>query len=796
MPGNVTRPYDCEAKLEGFDDTAWNNDRFRSSEFDYVTTACGINFFQIFCMIVGVSAVMLVFPPAVHVMAPRRRHEGGTRRDFLRWVWEAIKGHHEEGGISIDGMVLVRFCRLGLKCSLFGTVIGFALVPVYATGHNDANGFLQYTISNLESEMEADEPRFFSTVLAAYLISGFVLFLLCLEWKHFIGMQRDHLKRRAQGKEGPAAAQAQYSVLVEKVPHHAQESEEHLRRSFEQLFGQLGEIHSCVLQKDTTRMYQHKAVEGALEQVCCCCCTGSCLHYGFKSGLDGIVSLERSTALIFRALLSEEGCSTSTAFITFREAKLQAIAHQVVLFNVRKQKDTEFTDWRLYPAPEARDMLWYNASMPKSFLEKRKKMGLAMCYCGLVCWSAPIIFIQTITNLETYDTHIPWLIGFIRGTGLYNFLTGYLPVMVLLVLLQMLPHVLMTIAIRVEGLKTKSSVHREVLMRNFWFHMATLVVTVLACSVWKALRVVLDHPSCLPQILGLTIPDVSRYFTTFIIARWGTSLPMLVTWPLLRLLYPPSQIWNKLVMDAEDPQPAYCCYAVEATDVAVVLAVGLVYSVIAPSILPFCAIYFALAGAAYHWMFRNVYDQEFDCRGHFWFELFDCAMAGLELGSLSLGGVVSTYTGFWDYRPTALWVLAGGIFFLHARWNWQWRPLCHAITFQDAVEVDDDPSEFGSKEVIKGFDPRLYVDPIVKLVGADAGHGPSVETQTEESPAATCRNIVPPTPIGRQITDTFCLPTGGVLRKAPPTPKRRPLMIRWFWPWCIPDRRPPVDPGF
>eukprot|EP00415_Alexandrium_ostenfeldii_P003135 UN3135 len=196
-------------------------------------------------------------------------------------------------------------------------------------------------------------------------------------------------------------------------------------------------------------------------------------------------------------------------------------------------------------------------------------------------------------------------------------------------------------------------------------------------------------------------------------------------------------------------------------------------------------------------MFRNVYESEFDCKGQFWFELFDCVMVGLMLGTLSLGGVMSTYTGFWDFHPAALWVLAGIISFMHARWKWRWRRLCGAITYQDAANVDSDTSEFGSQEVVKSFDPRYYVDPIIKLIDAnEANEAEAAKDELESpkvrlSPCSARTPIVPPTPLGKPQLEACGLTAGKVrdLRRRP-----RPVVLRtWLACLCPWRRRNSVD---
>ncbi|CAE7569462.1 TAGLN3, partial [Symbiodinium sp. CCMP2456] len=131
-----------------------------------------------------------------------------------------------------------------------------------------------------------------------------------------------------------------------------------------------------------------------------------------------------------------------------------------------------------------------------------------------------------------------------------TFMEKYVPVVALLLLLSLLPYVFELISFRYERYKVKSEQHRIVLNRYFGYLMATLYVAVVIGSVWNTFELILKEP---PKALGLVrreVPRVAIYFITFVLARVGISLPILLFYPGLF------------------KGPVHCYFATDASDAA------------------------------------------------------------------------------------------------------------------------------------------------------------------------------------------------------------------------------------
>ena len=88
-------------------------------------------------------------------------------------------------------------------------------------------------------------------------------------------------------------------------------------------------------------------------------------------------------------------------------------------------------------------------------------------------------------------------------------------------------------------------------------------------SIWQALW----RPWCAADMLGMSVPRVSLYFTTFVIARLGVTLLML---PL-----PLSALAS--IFQSSQPQAVYCNFPYELTNLALVLALGRMYCIAFPA---------------------------------------------------------------------------------------------------------------------------------------------------------------------------------------------------------------------
>lgn len=139
----------------------------------------------------------------VEALAPGKRAES-----FFSWVIPAfvVKDDEVFHYAGIDAVVHMRFMKLCFKIALvlmpYGIIV---LIPVNYFGGADLSGLDRIALSNIVPE----SPKVWAHVVAAWVYTLIICYLLYQEWKAFIVYRQDFL---SQG-----LAQ-QYAVLVRDLP--------------------------------------------------------------------------------------------------------------------------------------------------------------------------------------------------------------------------------------------------------------------------------------------------------------------------------------------------------------------------------------------------------------------------------------------------------------------------------------------------------------------------------------------------------------------------------------------------
>jgi len=168
----------------------------------------------------------------------------------------------------------------------------------------------------------------------------------------------------------------------------------------------------------------------------------------------------------------------------------------------------------------------------------------------------------------------------------------------------------------------------------------------------------------------------------------------------------------------------YADFAYEAGNLGLILVLGLTYSVLAPVIMPVCMLYFALAFLVYCWLFRFAYTPEFDAGGVYWHELFNGAVIGLLFGTLSLAGMVGSYSRWYSGQFLALLALAALVSLLFGIFLFEFASPSRFFSLEDACAAD----EVSGESISSAFASDYYVDPVLKYASQDVERD-SFETQ-------------------------------------------------------------------
>jgi len=163
----------------------------------------------------------------------------GTLPDVIsfNWVanvmdvpWESVRKYS-----GLDGYFFLRYIRMNLRiCSVTCIWAFLILIPCYIGGYNnDQKGWYHLSVANLRD----NSWRLWIPTTFAYFFSGFVLFVMKQEYRHFLELRMDFLARGTSFVN----PQHHYSLMVENIPHELR-SEKALSDYFESLFP--GKVHS------------------------------------------------------------------------------------------------------------------------------------------------------------------------------------------------------------------------------------------------------------------------------------------------------------------------------------------------------------------------------------------------------------------------------------------------------------------------------------------------------------------------------------------------------------------------
>ena len=144
--------------------------------------------------------------------------------------WDSVRKY-----CGLDGYFFLRYIRMNLRiCSVTLIWAFFILIPTYIGGdNNDQKGWYHLSVANLKD----NSWRLWIPAVFAYFLSGFVLFVMKQEYRHFLELRMEFLARGTSFIN----PQHHYSLMVENIPHELR-SEKALSDYFESLFP--GKVHS------------------------------------------------------------------------------------------------------------------------------------------------------------------------------------------------------------------------------------------------------------------------------------------------------------------------------------------------------------------------------------------------------------------------------------------------------------------------------------------------------------------------------------------------------------------------
>ncbi len=486
----------------------------------------------------------------------------------------------------------------------------------------------------------------------------------------------------------------------------------------------------------------------------------SCLRrVAGKLFLDFLSAVYSYTSRKFNTVVVDSILSrtmSSTGFVTFTSLQPVTVCSGMSI--------THNKGLAIATAPEPNDIYWDNASVSLEVRTAKEQSASLLIMFGALIWSVPVATIQGIATTSEISK-IPGF-GWLDDSGVIcdeddapvggcsaeqrqqrefyiNLINGYLPVLALLGLIQLLPFLFQAIAVFYESRKTKSDIQRSILRRFFYYQLANIYVSITAGSILENLQDIIETPTSILFLLSDSLPTVVGYFISLIITKILAGLPLVLLrlGALLRLSFLKC-FFKTSTLTARELSEVYrkqeLLYGWEYPTHLLVIVIAFTYSCISPLILPVATVYFFLALMVYKMQALHVYTPEYESGGELFPSVCHRTLVGLSCGQVTLLGYLFLRVGTSNWQPIVLFPLPLITLYVMGKMKHQYDKPSERLSLERACAIDGSNERNGRAEnIIQDFDRFAYrqplLDPKITWIGPEPFEiGQVVDVQVEE----------------------------------------------------------------
>ncbi|KMZ64608.1 hypothetical protein ZOSMA_35G00650 [Zostera marina] len=563
-------------------------------------TSAGIN--------IGLCVVFLMLysvlrkqPGNLHVYfggrIAKEQEEGGEARErsdfsldrFLpspSWIVKAWKQSDDDilYFAGIDAVVFIRIIVFCIRIFSIALVICLCFVlPVNYFGDEKPHPEISSESLNVFTIANVNEKSRWIWVhcLALYIISFSACILLYFEYKNIAGIRSAYFSLSS-------AKSSHFTVLVRAIPSFSEGSFSGLVHEFfsnyhassylsHQVIYKTGKVHRVM--ENTEKAYDYMKNIASKQKyipirITCCLCGGSSSSFQLYRN---ILANAQSTSIHRSVSIQDSEKDCVAAFVFFKTRYAAAIASQVL-------QTSNPMLWVTDNAPEPHDIFWSNLCIPYRQLWIRRIITLIASIVIMFLFIIPVTFVQGLSQLEQLERRLPFLRGVLKMNFVDQLVTGYLPSVILMLFMYIVPPVMMFIS-SLEG------------------------------SVISQLNV-LFSPNHIPSQLAKAVPRQATLFITYVLTSGWASLAseVMQLFPLILNFIKKHVFKIKVDSDYLRSFP----YHTELPRVLLFGLLGFTCSILAPVILPFLLAYFFLAYIVYRNQILNVYRSGYETGGQMW----------------------------------------------------------------------------------------------------------------------------------------------------------------------------------
>ncbi|KAI8868145.1 DUF221-domain-containing protein [Ramicandelaber brevisporus] len=312
----------------------------------------------------------------------------------------------------------------------------------------------------------------------------------------------------------------------------------------------------------------------------------------------------------------EAATRSSVAFITFQ---VPAAAH----IACNSMTAASLSHMHAAPAPEPRDLIWYNLPLSMSARFGRSILSSLALILLIFFWIVPVASVASLVSLPTLVRWFPFLEKLAEWSPLANtLLTVTLPSLILPIFLASQPTLFGYIAHYLEGLRSKSEVDLAVLSRYFFSLICNvLLLFTVSSATLNALWQIWADPHKLPEKLAMSLPSAAPFFTNWVIMLGIGFAPLqLFQFGAVLLYIIRRALYSSTPRDhADEAQyPTIVSWGTLYPTSMLVFILGLTYSTLEPQILLAVTVFFGFTYIAQKYLVLYVYTYPSETAGAAW----------------------------------------------------------------------------------------------------------------------------------------------------------------------------------
>eukprot|EP00292_Cryptomonas_paramecium_P003984 CAMPEP_0113682784 /NCGR_PEP_ID=MMETSP0038_2-20120614/12881_1 /TAXON_ID=2898 /ORGANISM="Cryptomonas paramecium" /LENGTH=727 /DNA_ID=CAMNT_0000601943 /DNA_START=210 /DNA_END=2393 /DNA_ORIENTATION=- /assembly_acc=CAM_ASM_000170 len=593
------------------------------------------------------------------------------------WIFRVCRASNDEifEQCGLDAIAFIRLVQLGLKVSIMGCLTAIFVMPTYyhapETGENwnVTDPLDKCSIANVNSQSD----QMYATVVASYLIFGFMIYLVHHEFRWYISC-----RHRVMGHNNPE----NHTVFLRNIPMLLKS-----RKALHGFFGQIfDDVLEVVIPLDVSKIDPLVATREAIAQrfehatnifmfkgkrpehsasMLSCAKVDSITAYAedlskvnqqvadsiaelnarydqYETTLAAVNSDDPPPAASIKRL---DRPVRNAAFVSFRSIRSATIAKQTVLCVVPFALQAT-------AAPAPKDVCWGNVGIGHRVGQLSSVLASFGTTILCVLWTVPVAFVATFTQIDSLITLLPFLRDASHDFPMLDQVLAQVAPIALIVLSTLLPVALAVFA-RMEGHVAETAVQASLFSKLTFFKVVqTFFVSAISGSVFAALmQIAADPVPIILDILGRKLPAQASFFMQLMLVQSfvGMGLELLRPVPcaiaaVRRLLGPnvtpkeraaPWMGLNPLSSPGPFDQPN------SLSSVMLMYVILLAYAVLSPVTCFIMAFCFGVMTITYRNQFINIYDPRSDTGGLMWPRAIQAAVMCLVVAELMVVAVLS-----------------------------------------------------------------------------------------------------------------------------------------------------------